>query len=347
MDDSQMVDLGSTTTAIPPFTSTIDPSNNSLDLTFTADNESITLSFDSANETLTSVNTSSTLVTTATPSAIHLPMETLNGGSITTASSLNESSNSLYSSNLSFVTTTVTPTQSQLFDTPASYTISLNPITAVRYGYIQHLPSPEIWGKWKRGYYIGDPLDNRIKASIFFDEQRKSYRTPFSDEERILPPQAPLQQVPPECLPHVIKDIPCLALGTPLLHGPVMGSGTLIPASSCYKRGLVLTPLFHTDRLYYILCLHDDHDLFLIRVHERFMDKQWSSWKQLKQIYGKNCLTVLFSAGVDNFEQILEGVKRQHSFDRYVSQQQYGSSSSLGFLPNFWNSLTKSCGERK
>ncbi|KAF9069888.1 hypothetical protein BDP27DRAFT_663310 [Rhodocollybia butyracea] len=147
------------------------------------------------------------------------------------------------------------------------------------------------------------------------------------------------KSVSPECVPYRIRGIPCLAIGSPSLHAPVLGSGTLVPASIRYRRALVLAPLFHTDRIYYILCLHDDHDVFLIRVHERFMDNRWSCWKQLKQTYGGCSLGALFSAGTDTYEQIIEGVKRQRSArDRRRWKEQL-VTAPLTFVPSIWNSL--------
>ncbi|KAF9070485.1 hypothetical protein BDP27DRAFT_1419950 [Rhodocollybia butyracea] len=325
----------------PHFKPIFNPSNNSLTLTFTNNTESVTLSFDSTNESLTSIDTAFTSVTTPPSSNVGLlpGLESVSPSCVnsTVTSITDTDSIRSPSPNLSFTTTTATPTSSQLFGTPSSNSLTLNPSTPLVYGHVNNLPLFETWEKWTRGYYVGDPFDSRVKASIFFDEGHQIYRCPFGDTDRILPPQASLELLPPECLPRKIRDIPCLAMSSSIVHTSVLGSGTLLPANMVYRRGLALAPFFNTGRIYYILCLHDDDDVFLIRVHERLMDSRWSSWKQLRRFYGKKILGALFSAGTDTFDQILEGVKRQHSVDRYLWTEPVGSG------PIIWKSFKNPC----
>ncbi|KAF9074237.1 hypothetical protein BDP27DRAFT_1416537 [Rhodocollybia butyracea] len=329
------------------FAQNFDTSEDSLMLTFNKSNETVTLTFDSSTESLTSVDTAFTSVATPlTSNGRFFPNEQSDSqSSVDSAVTSIMDTDTIRSPSptLSIATITATPTSSQLFGTTSLDTLPLSPCPPIVYSHIHNLPSLETWEKWTRGYYVGDPFDSRVKASIFFDEGHQIYRSPFSDTDRILPSQASLELLPPTSLPHRIRDIPCLAMSSSLVHTPVLGPGTFLPANMVYRRSLVLAPFFHADSIYYVLCLHDDDDVFLIRVHERFMDNRWSSWKQLRQSYGNNFLGALFSAGIDTFDQILEGVKRQHSVDRYVWAEPVGNASSLSFLPIIWKSLKNPC----
>ncbi|KAF9065571.1 hypothetical protein BDP27DRAFT_1462305 [Rhodocollybia butyracea] len=309
----------------PRFASNFNPSNDSLTLSFNNNDESVTLTFDSTNESLTSVNTTFTSDTTPSSSNVGLfpnvEIDHPSSATSTVTSIMDTDSIRSPSPSLSFATITATPTSTQLFGTLSSNSLTLRPSPPIIYGHVHNLPSFETWEKWTRGYYIGDPFDSRIKASIFFDEGHQIYRCPFGDTDRILPSQASLELLPPQCLPLIIRDIPCLAMSSSIVHTPVLGSGTFVPANMVYRRSLTLAPFFNTDKMYYIICLHDDDDVFLIRVHERLMDSRWSSWKQLRQSYRNKFLGALFSAGTDSFDQILEGVKRQHSVNRYSTAE--------------------------
>ncbi|KAF9066233.1 hypothetical protein BDP27DRAFT_1546097 [Rhodocollybia butyracea] len=341
-----MTDATTTSDYLPTLTTSLDSdlyntsdsniSTDTLTLTLNTGSDSLKLTFDSTNESLTSNDGMSNSFN-----------ELLDPENNTTISvEFVPNATSIFSSdfNSSFTTLTTAPTESRLFAPTLSDSDSLGSYQPLQFGYVDNLPSEEKWESWHRGFHIGDLLDSRINSSIFFDASQRTYRGPFNNSDRFLPPQALLHTVPSECVPHVIRGIPCLAMDAPSLLTPIMGSGTMVPASTWYRRALVLAPLFHNDRIHYILCLHDDHDLFLIRVHARYMDLHWSCWKQIQLIYGKHSLCALFSAGIDTFEQMVEGVKRQRGVDRRRWKEQPAPTSSLTFLPSIWSSLTNSGG---
>ncbi|KAF9064587.1 hypothetical protein BDP27DRAFT_1425693 [Rhodocollybia butyracea] len=183
----------------------------------------------------------------------------------------------------------------------------------VEYSVLRNLPTIAEYMAWEEAQPIGDPLDILAKRAIFVTADG-IFRTPFHCHQRFLPFEAELHDISPDSVPFPIREIRCLEIRLKAVLPRLIGTGMLIPARAGHGRAMALAPFFKDGCIQYILCLHGNCDVFLMRTQEYSMDVHWSNWEQLKATYGQGNFTALFSADMYTLEGRMEGVRRQRDW---------------------------------
>jgi hypothetical protein len=215
-------------------------------------------------------------------------------------------------------------TESELFDYFHQANSSLEIYLPIeQYQALPHIPTDAEYTTWEEGQPVDDPLDRRAKKSFYLDEA-ELFRCPFHAYQKFLPRTVELHDISPSEVPSPICELRCLEIRVKAMLPRIVGTGTLIPARAGHGRAMVLAPFYKGDRVQYILCLHGKCDVFLVRAPDYLLEVSWSSWTQLKDVYGNGNFAALFSSDMYTVEGRMEGVRRQK---RWLEQR------LRGFLP--------------
>lgn len=220
---------------------------------------------------------------------------------------------SLYSSYEAFTETTA-PSEADIVDFFHTVNSILEVPEPLHFGDLQSVPSDAEYMEWGGSRPAHDPQDTLAKNAIFADPEHECFRSPFHSRRKILPREVELRAVPPDSVPYPLREIRCLEVRLRAVLPRMIGTGTFIPAGVGYGRAMVLAPFHQEGTIHYILCLHGNCEVFLIRAHEYCMDTDWSSWEQLSATYGQGNFAALFSARMDTLAQRIEGVRRQRNW---------------------------------
>ncbi|KIK50304.1 hypothetical protein GYMLUDRAFT_253089 [Collybiopsis luxurians FD-317 M1] len=159
------------------------------------------------------------------------------------------------------------------------------------------------------GYKYDDPEDSELKASIQSSNDGKCYVVPIDRKSKYLSGQLTLSIVPPAYLPPVFNDLKCYSIGLRHLLPETVGPGTYIPAGPQNRRAMVLAHFHRQGRFHYVVCIHGLFDVFLLRVHEFGMTKEWIHWDDVAAAFGDTIFKALFSPGSETLSERAAGMR--------------------------------------
>ncbi len=176
-------------------------------------------------------------------------------------------------------------------------TIQEKPYTIRYVSMIEDLPSFGEILSWNGKFDSRDPLDERLR-SLLVQTDEGHFTTYPASSIRFLPPNNRLERFPAASMPDPLKHVVCYY--PPLdLQPESVAVGARIPAGPLTDRAVIVSHVCQQGLNHFLLCAHGLCDIFLLRIHDDWVVKEWPLQGEVEQKYAGTMLETLFRGEID------------------------------------------------